>query len=339
MITVRVHREHLDDVLKVVFWTGAAMGTTALVVVMLTNGLLGEWGVEVVNELPLVDRVNKPAYLESGFISITNWHQDPGYSGLWSNVWLVLSAFAWTRGVVRAPAWVGPAVLGGLATASFMTYSRAAWIGLVVAVVGVLISHWRGDELDLRRASRTIAYSALVFVALVGGLLALDERGVGGDITTALDFRFSFLTEIQFVSEPASGDSDVIQDNRRDVWREYAERFSNHPVRGIGLGTGWAEPGLQEPHNMWLELAAETGLVGLAGFLVMLYTLGLPRGPETWTTLLVLLAASMTQTVLFEPILWFGLGLWLASSRHVVRPVASVETSHRIPQEQAPERR
>jgi hypothetical protein len=30
--------------------------------------------------------------------------------------------------------------------------------------------------------------------------------------------------------------------------------------------------------------------------------------------LVVVAAASLTQTVLFEPVLWFTLGLWLASS-------------------------
>ena len=92
------HANRTQDVLNVVFWSGAAMAGTALILTMVTNGVFGAGAVESVNDIWLIDRVNKPAYLASGFIALTNWHQDPGYSALWTNVWIALSLVGIGRG-------------------------------------------------------------------------------------------------------------------------------------------------------------------------------------------------------------------------------------------------
>jgi O-antigen ligase len=115
----------------------------------------------------------------------------------------------------------------------------------------------------------------------------------------------------------------VVDDNRLEVWAEYAGRFAESPLRGIGLGTGWSEPGLQEPHNILLELLAETGIVGATGFAVMLLALGRGGGATAGPALAVVAAASLTQTVLFEPVLWFTLGLWLAARTSPARVQAT----------------
>ncbi|MFQ5524486.1 MAG: hypothetical protein ACE5F5_13095, partial [Acidimicrobiia bacterium] len=114
----------------------------------------------------------------------------------------------------------------------------------------------------------------------------------------------------------------VVPDNRVAVWREYGRRFVGSPLRGIGLGTGWAEPGLQEPHNLWLQLLGETGIVGLLGFLFLLSRLGRRGGVIAGSMLVVVGLAALAQTVLFEPVLWFGLGLWAAEGRLEGDPAA-----------------
>jgi O-antigen ligase len=319
-----------NDVLTVVFWSGAAMAATGLVLGMVTNGLFGADAIDAVNDLWFVDRVNKPAYLGSGFLALTNWHQDPGYSALWTNVWLALAVLGVSRGAVRTPRWVPPLVIGGLAAASLLTYSRTGWIGLAVAAAGTLIATWRQDRAVFNKALRLIGAGALVAALILGFHVLTDPDDVGGDVEDALAFRWTYLLALGQIDTGESGVVDpdlVVDDNRLDVWKEYAGRFADNPVRGIGLGTAWGEAGLQEPHNLALELLAETGIVGTLGFVAMLVSLRRGGGRTAGPALAVVAVAALTQTVLFEAVLWFSLGLWLAASSAHERVEAAVLTT------------
>jgi O-antigen ligase len=324
------HASDTGPLLKVAFWSGAVMAGTGFVFALATSGALGEWAVDAINMVPGVDRVNKPAYLGSGFVALTNWHQDPGYAALWSNVWLLLAGFAWIRGEVRGPRWLGPGVLGGLGAVTILTLSRTGWFGLVVSFACLLGAHAGGGE--RRSALRLVLGSIVVMVAVLGAQLILDREGVGGDWTASLEFRLSHLWVLGAIDLGEIGVEDpdlVVGDNRLEVWGEYWERFLNQPLRGIGLGTGWAEEGLQEPHNLGLQVLAETGIVGLLGLAALLISLVVTAGkpdPLAGSVLVVVALAALTQTVIFEPVLWFGLGLWLAHAlkREAERPVLSV---------------
>lgn len=311
------HARRIDEVLTAVFWSAAAMAATAVILTMVTSGVFGEGAIDAVNDFWLIDRVNKPAYLGSGFVALTNWHQDPGYSALWTNVWIALSIVGVGRGAVRAPRWAPPLVLGGLVVASILTYARTGWIGLGIAVVAGLVALWRSDKAALYRGLHAVGWGALVAVLLLGFHIALDPPGVGGDVDDALEFRWTYLFvlgQIDVGEEGVIDPSLVVDDNRLEVWGEYLDRFKEDPIRGIGLGAGWGETGLQEPHNLALELLAETGVIGALGFLAMILSLGRGGGSTAGPALAVVAAASLTQTVLFEPVLWFTLGLWLAAS-------------------------
>jgi hypothetical protein len=328
------HLRRLDGALRVAFWSAAVMVLTGFVLGLVTNGVFGERAVTAVNDVIGIDRVNKPAYLGSGFVALTNWHQDPGYAALWTNVWLVLAGFAWTRGVVRAPRWVGWVVVGGLIHATLLTLSRTGWLGLGVALAALLVSHARISRDHLRKAAALIGGGLVAGGLLVGAQVAVDPEGVGGDLLTALEFRFTYLVVLGAIDigEPGVIDPDrIVDDNRLEVWGEYWERFLGSPVRGIGLGAGWALTGFQEPHDLWLELLAETGIIGLIGFLILLgsvlWRAGGP-GPVGGSVLAVIGFAALTQTVIFEPVLWFGLGLCLANvlNREAERPSVTVTT-------------
>jgi hypothetical protein len=316
MLVTGKHGHTTEDVLTVVFWSGAAMAGTAFVFSMLTNGVFGANAIDAVNDFLLVDRVNKAAYLDSGFLALTNWHQDPGYSALWTNVWITLSIVGVGRGLVRAPRWVPPLVLGGLCAASIMTYARTGWVGLGIAVGAGLFALWHDGRPSLVKGFRVVGVGALVAALLLGFHVITDPEGVGGDVAAALGFRWDHLLALGDIEIPGGAAQPDLgaEDNRLAVWTEYAERFAEQPIRGIGLGTGWNEVGFQEPHNLALELLAETGIVGFLGFLVLVVSLGRGGGWVAGPALLVVAAASLTQTVLFEPILWFTLGLWLSAS-------------------------
>jgi hypothetical protein len=326
------HLRDLDAVLRVAFWTGLVMAATGLLLGLVTNGVFGEAAVDAVNDIWGIDRVNKPAYLGSGFIALTNWHQDPGYAALWANVWLILSAFAWERGAVRGPRWLGPLVLGGLATLTLLTLSRTGWLGLLVALAAITFCRFKEGSEALRRWLATLLAATAVAVALIGLLVLTDPRGVGGDLATALDFRFSHLFALGAIDIGVVGEIDpdrIVGDNRLEVWAEYWSRFLDSPIRGIGLGTGWAQTGFQEPHNIWLQLLAETGVIGLLGFLFLVGSIAsLRTGPGAvgGSVLAVVGFAGLSQTVIFEPVLWLSLALWLAHAlkREAERPSFSV---------------
>lgn len=301
----------LDRVLRTIFWSAAAMGATGLLLGLATNGAFGEAAVSWIGDIPLVDRVNKPAYLD-GFVALTNWHQDPGYAALWSNLWFVLAGHAWLRGLVRAPAWVGPVVLGGVATTSVLALSRTGWFGLVVAALALVVTRWKQSG----RAIRLVAGAAAVSIVLLAVLFVTDRPGVGNEMFDAFLFRAFNIVElgpVQIPGEPPPP-SDLPGDHRSHVWGLYWNRFVSSPVRGTGLGSGWALD-LQEPHNLALQLLGETGLLGLLGFAAMLVFVarssGRP-GPEATAAMGVVILAAFAQTVLFESILWLVIGLWYA---------------------------
>jgi O-antigen ligase len=216
---------------------------------------------------------------------------------------------------VRGPRWAAPLVLGGLAVASLLTFARTGWIGLGVATVAALVALWRQGREVFRAGLLAVAWGALVAVLLLGFHLATDPEGVGGDVDDALEFRWTYLLALGQIDVGEEGVVDlnlVVDDNRLEVWGEYTNRFADNPLRGIGLGTGWGQTGLQEPHNLLLELLAETGIVGALGFLALVLSLGRGGGATAGPALAVVGVAALTQTVLFEPVLWLTMGLWLA---------------------------
>lgn len=311
----------IDDVLTVVFWTGAAMGVTAVVLSLVDFGVFGADAVNAVNDVPGIYRTSKPAYLESGFIALTNWHQDPGYGAAWSVLWAALALV----GAARRPKglWVEGAVIGGLAFAVLMAFSRTGWLSLPLALTIVGISLVRRRWVDVAWVTKRVAVAAAVAVALTSFMFVVDPPEVAGDIDLQFAFRLSqgwdLLADITGLferSDVAFGDRFEPSEERADVWPEYWEMFTSNPILGVGLGVGWLTNSiLQEPHNLALELLSETGLVGFGAFLALLaMVIRSGRGPVAASLLVVTFLPAMTQTVLFEPTWWFAAGLYVSGA-------------------------
>lgn len=319
LVVARNAAGRTDLVLRTVYWSAAAMGITGLLVALASNGTFGYSAVFGLNDLPLVFRVNRPAYLISGFVTVTNWHQDPGYAAAWTNLWLALTVIAAARGLGSKRRWVDALVVGGLALASILTYSRTGWLGLGVAsLAGVLAARREGKNRG-KRALQVAGAGAVVAAVLLAGIAAVDPHDLGGDVVYSLNYRTDYLFDLTGGADNYVDPSLIIPDNRRDIWGYYLGRFQDSPIRGIGLGTGWGTRGLQEPHNLVIELLGETGLLGLAGFLFLAVAVARNGGGTVGgAALLVALVPSMTQTVLFEPSLWLAAGLWVGGK--VARP-------------------
>ena len=293
-------------VMRSIVWSGAALAVSAVV---LSIAVIGPSGVvEAIDSVPGVFRVAKSAYLEEGFVALTNWHQDPGYAAAWMNLWAALVVVAWSRGWGFARWWVNALIVGGLGAGTFMTMSRTGWLGFAVvlaAAAGFLILK---DRLPAAPVLRFVAVSAVASVVLVGLFWVVDPPGQGADLDEAVAYR---INQGGSLGAPETGGIGA-QDTRSVVWPRYVDAFTEDPVLGIGLGTGWVTPGMQEPHNLGLQLLGETGLIGMLSFLALvIVVLRYGAGTTGAVALTVVGASILTQTVLFEPTLWFAASLYL----------------------------
>lgn len=163
-----------------------------------------------------------------------------------------------------------------------LSFSRGAWIATVVACgAQVLLA-------GVRRAVRLFAVTAAAAVVLVGGF------GVG---THMLQERMSSITQVADAPDQSVTD-------RYTMWAAAVDMWSEHPATGVGLkgfvaqrdshaslalssgsdtagaGAAFKRQPLLSPHNMYLLILSEQGLIGLialAGGWVALLLLALRR--------------------------------------------------------------
>lgn len=301
---------------KTIGWSGLLMAASALVFSIWIVGSPDR--IETINRIPGVFRVAKPAYLEQGFLALTNWHQDPGYAAAWMNLWGSLWLLLGLTGRATGHAWLDSLGPGVLMVGSVMTASRTGLLSLVVdltvvAVVGVRQVGWKA----VARRLGTLTVAGVLAFGLIG---LADRQGVGGDLDREFGFRWANLFNLGRVAptEDGVGTGDP-NDNRLQVWSDYFTQFREHPLRGIGLGTGWTTLP-QEPHNLGIEVLSEMGLLGALGLIGLAWVvLRTGSGPVGGTALFVSLLPGLTQTVLFEPTWWFAAGLFLGGSQLLSR--------------------
>jgi O-antigen ligase len=314
----------VDAALKVVFWTAAAMGVTALLISLVLVGVAGNTPINYLTgavgyDLPLIDKVAKPAYLLSHFLALSNWHQDPGYGAAWSVLWSTLALVASAKGLGSRRPWLDGVVLGGLWLAVVMAFARTGWLSLVIAIVAVGWILVRKGLVTGRGLAVRLSTAVAATVVLLIILFSVDVADVGGDLDVQFAFRFQqgwdLLADLTGLFEGSEAFEDVFEpsEQRADVWPEYWEMFQSDPITGVGLGVGWETNSVgQEPHSLWLELGAETGIIGVAAFILLVAAiLRSGAGVVGGAALLAAFLPSFTQTVLFEPTWWFAAGLFL----------------------------
>ncbi|WP_229701114.1 O-antigen ligase family protein [Streptomyces camponoticapitis] len=165
-----------------------------------------------------------------------------------------------------------------------LSFSRGAWIATVVAVTLQLALA------GLRRAARVALVGAALGVVLVGGL------GIGSQMVSE---RLGSITEVTEAPDRSVTD-------RYTMWAAAAGMWRTDPVTGVGLkgfpayrdshssvalssgsdtagaGKAFQRQPLLSPHNMYLLVLSEQGIVGLlalAGSWVALLVLALRRLP------------------------------------------------------------
>ncbi|MGW0843651.1 O-antigen ligase family protein [Streptomyces sp. NPDC002787] len=149
-----------------------------------------------------------------------------------------------------------------------LSFSRGAWIATAATCTLQL------GLTGLRRALKVAAAVAAAGVVLVGGL------GVG---TALLEERIDSITQVADAPDQSVADRYTMWAAATDMWRE-------HPLTGVGLkgfpeyrdtyaspalssgsdtegaGAAYRKQPLLSPHNMYLLVLSEQGLIGLMAF-------------------------------------------------------------------------
>jgi putative inorganic carbon (HCO3(-)) transporter len=198
-----------------------------------------------------------------------------GYLGM--VVPLGLSLTLWALGAAwreQHRFWAGTRLLAyGLATiiciaGIVMSWSRGAWLGLAASGLVVMMVH--------SGRSRLVLISLILILAVTGLLSGF------GLLPPAISAR---LADLGSFMGPLNPNAVEITDANFSVYERVAHwyaglaMFANHPWFGVGAGNfsvvyatyalaRWQQS-LGHAHNIYINVAAETGLIGLIAFLVM----------------------------------------------------------------------
>ncbi len=158
--------------------------------------------------------------------------------------------------------------LAAMLTAAVMSWSRGAWLGIGAGlVVTVIVQSRRAFVLSI------IAAFVLTFAILLSSI---------NIIPAAIAERFAGITEYLGVFDVRGvrvDDANFAIVERMAHWQSAAMMFAEHPALGVGIGNyaaaypqyslpRWDDP-LGHAHNYYLNIAAETGLIGLSAYLIL----------------------------------------------------------------------
>jgi putative inorganic carbon (hco3(-)) transporter len=176
-----------------------------------------------------------------------------------------------------------------MVVALFLTLSRGGWIGasLATVVAGMLLSR------------RVALLSVLLLIGVATGLALgaaqLLPDALANRATDFVPYINIFQVDVRGV-QLTPGNFAVIE--RLAHWQAALEMWADRPLLGYGIGNyaaaypGYAIPPWHDPlghaHNLFLNTVAETGLVGLGGYLLF------------WTSALAMAVRAI----------WRNTGLW-----------------------------
>ncbi|GAA1565140.1 O-antigen ligase family protein [Actinomadura kijaniata] len=190
---------------------------------------------------------------------------------------VVVAVALLARGAARVAAW---AVLGVLAAGLLLSLSRGSWIAVGIGVLTIMVC------VSLRLALRTVLLVTAALIIVVGGL------GVGS-ATLAERAR----SVVASVDQPDQSVSD-----RYGLWQSAVAIWQDRPLTGVGVKNfagyrdahsslavsfagetadpvhGYQRQPLLSPHNQYLLVLAEQGVVGVTALLGLLVGLASALG-------------------------------------------------------------
>ena len=165
--------------------------------------------------------------------------------------------------------WVSAVVVALVLSGIVLSLSRGAWLG---GIAGLLMVFWLAGKY----VSLTLKRIALSIVLVAAIVLLVAGRGVVPG--PALSVLSGDKDVIEIASNPGDGNFAIMQ--RIAFWVAGARMVAERPLTGVGVGNFdesypdynvgiWSES-LGHAHNLYLNLAAETGLIGAGLFVVFL---------------------------------------------------------------------
>ncbi|MEV6401031.1 O-antigen ligase family protein [Streptomyces sp. NPDC051907] len=171
-----------------------------------------------------------------------------------------------------APSWLRPCALAAAAALVVplaLSFSRGAWIATALAAFAVIVLT------GLRQAVRALAVLAALGVVLVGGF------GIGSEMISQ---RLTSITQVADAPDQSVTDRYTMWAAAASMWREepaagvglkgFPAHRDGHASIGLSAGSDTAGAGrayrkqpLLSPHNMYLLVLSEQGLIGLTAFL------------------------------------------------------------------------
>lgn len=195
--------------------------------------------------------------------------------------------------------------------------ARAAWLVYLLVLAGLCLRPFAGT-----RARMLALCLALVGAGAITGLLAYQfSPAFAGRVDRTLQLSAGALPEI-----------DAALAGRLPIWSTAAAMAQAHPVNGVGVrgfryayldhaeaGDPWrAQGGAMHPHQLVLEIASETGAIGIAGWLAGVLLLvrawraaGVQARARAWPPLLALAAMCFPLNTHYAfHSSWWGVFFW-----------------------------
>ena len=201
--------------------------------------------------LGLVQSVSGGPFESGGLSRIVGTFLHPNTFGFFLSMFMLMSIALYRHVQARTRMLLGLVVVvcGGLLV---LTYSRGSWVAFVVGlvIIGVL-------------------QSRAVFAWMLGGVVV---------VIGLLPSVVARVTDVAS-ADTATGAASNSLTWRFQYWLDVIGLNRDNPVTGIGLkGTRYITDQSKAPHNDFLRAYAETGLLGLLGFLlVVLAIIGIAR--------------------------------------------------------------
>ncbi len=175
---------------------------------------------------------------------------------------------------------------------AFVLASRSGYVAVLIISVLLVITLTPGNW--------TIKALAGTAIAMCVGVIFVSSTQVRAGVAEA-------IREIETVDQASAG---THLGQRVVMWRNTIRRIGDHPIFGVGTGgfaagyrpyalggEGWRAFESDDPHNQFLKIQGEQGILGLAAFLFFIFrVVTCPAQPP------------------YRQLAWAALGAWCATS-------------------------